>query len=429
MGRYVRKGSKGQEEQPSRSVSVQLSLPLMDALLGMEEDYFGLCVRSGEAVMRAMLEEDRTELCGPKWGRNQAREVVRGGTTRSEVTLGGRRVAITRPRARTSDGAEVVLPTFAWAASRDPLDRATMSAVSAGVSTRSYAGTLDPLPPVIDDRSTAKSSVSRRFIAMSAAKLNEWLNAPLDDLDLDAILIDGIHFADHCVLIALGLTAQGKKEILGLHEGGTENATVARTLLTNLVDRGLDPTRAMLFGIDGSKALRKAIRDVWGSAGVVQRCQVHKTRNVLDHLPDTARPRVRSQMRKAYDEPSYSKAKTSLERLARELEREHPGAAASLREGLEETLTLQRLGVRGALFRTLRSTNAIENLNGTISTYTKNAKRWRGGSMILRWIAAALDHAQPRFRAVRGFSELPKLRAALDRAIATGTEIGEEKAA
>jgi transposase-like protein len=195
------------------------------------------------------------------------------------------------------------------------------------------------------------------------------------------------------------------------------------------VARGLDPSRPQLFGIDGSKALRKAIREVWGAAGVVQRCQVPKTRNVLEHLPDPVRPRVRSQMRKAYDEVNYSKAKAILERLARDLEPAHPGAAASLREGLDETLTLQRLGIRGALYRTLRSTNAIENLNGTIATYTKNAKRWRSGSMILRWIAAALDHAQPRLRAVRGFCELPKLRTALDRAIATETEIGEEKAA
>lgn len=429
MGKNVRKRTGVQGDAGGRQVSVQLSLPLMDALRGMEEDYFGLCVRSGDAVLRAMLEEDRTELCGPKWERGSSREVVRAGTTRSEVTLGGRRVAITRPRARTSEGAEVVLPTFAWAANRDPLDRATMGAVSAGVSTRGYDSTLDPLPSGVEDRSTAKSSVSRRFVAMSAAKLTAWLNSPLEDLELEAILIDGIHFADHCVLIALGITAQGQKRILGLHEGGTENATVARTLLTNLVARGLDPTRPLLFGIDGSKAIRKAIRDVWGPAGVVQRCQVHKTRNVLDHLPETARPRAHSQMRKAYDEPNYSKAKATLERLARELEHGHPGAAASLREGLDETLTLQRLGIRGALFRTLRSTNAIENLNGTIVTYTTNAKRWRSGTMILRWISAALDHAQPRFRAVRGFSELPKIRAALERAIATETEIGEEKAA
>lgn len=429
MGKDVRKKREGQGEAGERRVAVQLSLPMVDALVGLEEDYFRLCVRSGDIVLRAMLEADRTELCGPKWGRCSNREIVRAGTTRSEVTLGGRRVAITRPRARKIGGAEVSLPTFTWATGRDPLDRATMSAISAGVSTRGYESTLDPLPLEVDERSTAKSSVSRRFVAMSTAKLKEWLNAPLEDLALEAIIIDGIHFADHCVLVALGITAQGQKRILGLHEGSVENATVARTLLTHLVTRGLDPSRPLLFGIDGSKALRKAIRDIWGDAGVVQRCQVHKRRNVLDHLPETERPRVCSRMGKAYEEPDHGKAKAALERLARELERDHPGAAASLREGLEETLTLQRLGVRGALFRTLRSTNTIENLNGSIATYTKNVKRWRGGSMMLRWVAAALDHSQRRFRAVRGFSELPKLRAALDREIATATKTGEVKAA
>ena len=429
MGKHVRKKNEVQEESGERRVAVQMTLPLLDVLVRLREDYFSLCVRSGEAALLAMLEADRTELCGPKWGRGSDREIVRAGTTRSEVTLGGRRVAMTRPRARRIGGAEVSLPTFTWAAGRDPLDRATLSAISAGVSTRGYESTLDSLPPDVDERSTAKSSVSRRFVAMSTAKLKEWLNVPLDDLILEAIVIDGIYFADHCVLVALGITAQGQKKILGLHEGSVENATVARTLLTNLVTRGLDPSRPLLFGIDGSKALRKAIREVWGDAGVVQRCQVHKLRNVLDHLPETERPRVRSRLRKAYEESDHGKAKAAMERLARELEREHPGAAASLREGLEETLTLQRLGIRGALFRTLRSTNTIENLNGSIATYTKNVKRWRGGSMILRWVAAALDHSQRRFRAVRGFSELPKLRAALDREIATTTKTGEEKAA
>ena len=428
MGKDVRKRSKVQGEIEEREVAVQMRLPLLDALVGLEEDYFSLCVRSGESVLRAMLEADRTEMCGPKWGRG-CREIVRAGTTRSEVTLGGRRVGITRPRARRVGGAEVSLPTFRWATGRDPLDRATMSAISAGVSTRGYESTLDPLPPEVDERSTAKSSVSRRFVAMSTAKLKEWLNAPLEDVALEAIVIDGIYFADHCVLVALGITAQGQKKILGLHEGSVENAAVARTLLTSLVKRGLDSSRPMLFGIDGSQALRKAIREVWGNAGVVQRCQVHKLRNVLDHLPETERPRIRSRMRKAYEESNYAKAKAALVRLARELEHDHPGAAASLEEGLEETLTLQRLGIRGALFRTLRSTNTIENLNGSIASYTKNVKRWTGGSMILRWVAASLDHSQRRFRAVRGFSELSKLRAALKREVAAASRIGEEKAA
>jgi transposase-like protein len=410
-------------------VNVQLQLPLLDALMGLEEDLFALCVRSGEAVLRAMMEEDRTALCGPKWSRTVKGAAQRAGTTRGEVTLGGRRIPITRPRARQRGGAEIELPTFAWASGRDPLDRATLGAISAGVSTRSYEATLDALPGDIESRATARSSVSRRFVAMSTAKLAEWLNAPLDSVQLEAIVVDAIHFRKHCVVIALGITAQGKKRILGLHEGSTENGAVARALLSNLVERGLDASRPMLFAIDGSKALRKAIRDVWGTGGVVQRCQIHKIRNVLEHLPEEARPRVRAEMRKAYEEPDWKKAQACLQRLARSLEEEHPGAAASLHEGLAETLTLQRLGVRGALYRTLRSTNTIENLNGTIATYTRNTKRWRGGRMILRWVAAALDHARPRLRAIRGFSELPKLRAAIDASVASAGEIGEKLAA
>ncbi len=429
MGKKAKRTRGVNETVARRTVNVQLSLPLVDALTGLEEDFFALCVRSGQAVLRAMLEEDRTALCGPKWSRTERGEAQRAGTTRSEVTLGGRRIAMTRPRVRQRGGGEIELPTFAWASRKDPLDRATLSAISASVSTRAYEATLDELPDDIESRATARSSVSRRFVAMSSAKLTEWLNAPLDDVGLEAIVIDAIHFKKHCVVIALGITAQGKKRILGLHEGSTENGAVAKALLSNLVERGLDSSRPMLFAIDGSKALRKAIRDVWGTGGVVQRCQIHKIRNVLEHLPEEARPRVRAEMSKAYDESDWKKAEARLRRLARSLAEAHPGAAASLHEGLVETLTLQRLGIRGALYRTLRSTNTIENLNGSIVIYIRNVKRWRGGRMILRWVAAALDHAQPRFRAVRGFSEMPKLRAALETTVALDAEIGEELAA
>lgn len=429
MGKNAKKRRESKERGTRRTLSLQVSLPLVDALMGLEEDFFALCVRSGQAVLSAMLEEDRTALCGPKWSRTVKGEAQRAGTTRSEVTLGGRRIPITRPRARRRGGEEIDLPTFVWASGRDPLHRATLTAISAGVSTRAYEGTLADLPDDMDSRATARSSVSRRFVAMSSAKLTEWLNAPLEAAEFEAIAIDAIHFKAHCVVIALGITTQGTKRILGLHEGSTENAAVARALLTNLVERGLDASRPMLFAIDGSKALRKAIREVWGAAGVVQRCQIHKIRNVLEHLPEEARPRVRAEMRKAYEESDWKKAEARLKRLARSVEEAFPGAAASLREGLAETLTLKRLGVRGALYRTLRSTNTIENLNGTIATYTRNTKRWRGGRMILRWVAAALDHAQPRLRAIRGFSELPKLRAALVATLASGEQIGEELAA
>jgi len=407
--------TKGNEDQGNqRVISVQVPLALVGALSEVEERFFELCVHAGRQVLDGMMEQDRTSLCGPKWRPNPDREAYRAGTTRSEVTLGGRRVEIRRPRARSVAGQEAVLPSFSWASDRDPLDRRTMEAVAIGVSTRKYARHLEPLPAGIEERATSKSAVSRRFVARSAAKLQEWLGRPLDELDLVAVMIDGVALARRSVLLALGVDSQGRKHVLGLHEGSTENATVARALLRNLVDRGLDSTAAMLFVIDGSKALASAIVDLWGDRALIQRCQVHKRRNVADHLPEQARGRVMAAMKKAYEESTYAQAKSSLHRLANSIGPEHPGAAASLEEGLEETLTLQRLGIRGGLYCTLRSTNPIENLNGSLRKYVRNVKKWKDGTMVVRWVGSAMKEACRHFRRIRGFSDLPKLRAALD---------------
>lgn len=407
---------KDRTSEPStQAVAVQVPLPLVEALQSAEEAFFELCVRAGQEVLGAMMEQDRTARCGPKWSRQPDRTARRSGTTRSEVTLGGRRVGLRRPRARTSDGKEIALPTFDWATDRDPLDRRTMEAVAAGVSTRAYRQQLDPLPAETRERAVSRSAVSRRFVARSAAKLAEWIERPLDDLELLAVTIDGLVIKRRCVLIALGIDAAGRKHVLGLHDGTTENLVVVRTLLEGLVTRGLSADQPPLFVIDGSRALSRAIQALWGPAALIQRCQVHKRRNVAAHLPERERGRVVAAMKQAHDLPDAKRAKERLRRLARSLEADHPGAAGSLREGLDETLTVQRLGLRGALARTLRSTNVIENLNSSVARYTRNVKRWRNGKMIVRWVAAALWEAHQRFRRVRGFSELPKLQAALAR--------------
>jgi putative transposase len=228
-------------------------------------------------------------------------------------------------------------------------------------------------------------------------------------------MIDGLFLRDHCILIALGVASDGAKHVLGLREGSTENAAVARAMLSDLLDRGLRAERPILFVIDGGKALRKAIGDLFGSRAVVQRCQVHKRRNVLDHLPESMQPGVRRAIQQAYDSPDVDLARRQLDRLARSLEREHPGAAASLREGLEETLTLQRLGVTDGLYRVLRSTNSIENLNGSVVHFARNVRRWKDASMMLRWIATGLHEAQKQFRRLKGFRDMKHLLAALDR--------------
>lgn len=411
--RTRRSGGKGPGE-PAR-VSVQVPLPLLEVLADLKTAFFGLCLTAGQQVFAAMMEHDRERLCGPKHVPNPDRRAYRGGSVPGEVTLGGRRILVPRLRARSVDGHELVLPSFAYAAHRDPLDARTLEAIAIGVTTRKYRRALDPVPAGRRERAVSKSSVSRRFVALTSAQLTTWLARPLGELTIRILLIDGLHFRDHVILLALGVDSQGHKHVLALREGTTENATVCKALLSDLRDRGLDLDQAMLFVIDGGTGLRKAIREACGPTAIVQRCQVHKRRNVLEHLPETMRPRVRRVLDEAYRLADAALAKRRLLQLAAGLAHTHPGAAASLREGLDETLTLQRLGVTGALYRTLRSTNAIENLNGLVGHFVRHVRRWRNGRMLVRWIAAGLREATRSFRRLRGHRDLAALVRALDR--------------
>ena len=311
--------------------TIQIPLPMGIALDAVEEGFFSLCIATGRRVLAEMMELDRTALCGPKWTPDPEREAHRAGSAPSEVTLGGRRVALRRPRVRSIDGREVELPSFAYAAERDPLDGHTLDAIAVGVSTRDYARSLEELPAGETQRAVSKSAVSRRFVALSKRQLGEWLSRPVGELGIRIVLVDGIVLGEHTVLLALGISSAGEKHVLALREGTTENAAVARALISDLIERGLDASEGLIFGIDGGKGLRKAIREVFGALAVVQRCQVHKERNVLDHLPEAKRASVRRAMRDAYGLADAKKAERALENLARALEHEHPGAAASLR--------------------------------------------------------------------------------------------------
>src|SRR5499427_92967 len=396
------------------AATVQLELPVQGVLKDVRSAFYGLCIGAGKAVLAAMMEADRVALCGPKGVPDEDRRAVRGGTTPSAVVLGGQRIAMQRPRARAVDAGELELPTFAWAAAGDPLDAATMAAIAAGVSMRRYGTTLEPLPASERSSSTSKSATSRRFVNLSEQQLTEWLARPLGELDLPVVMVDGIHFRDRAILLALGIDAQGTKHILGLPEGSTETTRAGRPLLSDPTGRGLDADRARLWVIDGGKALRKAIVETFGTTALVHRCQEHKRRNVIDHLPEQMHASVGRAMRDAWNSVDTDGARKQLLRLASSLHSRHPGAAASLREGLEETLTAQSLGVTGALYRTLRTTNPIENLNGSIASYARNVKRWRGGQMALRWVASALADAKDRFRKLRGHRDMKALIAALD---------------
>jgi putative transposase len=284
-------------------------------------------------------------------------------------------------------------------------------------------------PPQVEQTATgtSRSAVSRRFVARTEHALAELLAADLSELDLVALMVDGIRVADHCCVVALGVTIDGTKVPLALAEGATENATVTRDLLAGLRHRGLEVTRPILVVIDGAKALRRAVTDVFDHP-VIQRCQLHKLRNVTDRLPDAVASTVAKRMRAAYRNPDPLIAQADLEALARELDRSHPGAAGSLREGLAETLTIGRLGVPPTLARTLRSTNCIESMIEICRDHAVNVKRWQDGQMVLRWMAAGMGEAAKQFRRVNGYLYLPALRVALDQTTAAVTPAKEDAA-
>ena len=278
-------------------------------------------VRSGLRVLDAMLEEDRTALCGPRYAHQPERPASRAGKVPSEVVLGGRKVAVQRPRVR-ADGREVPLPTFQALAHTDPLNRRVVDQMLVGVATRQYARSLEPVPADVVSRGTSKSSVSRRFVAKTTAQLRAWQAAPLDGLDLVALILDGVHIGEHCLVVALGIAADGQKHALGLWEGATENTAVCQSLLANLQSRGLRTDRSLLVILDGAPALHKATRTVFGAAALIQRCQVHKLRNILDHLPERQRPWVQAIVRRAYQATEMKTATRLLTDLAKRLEDE-----------------------------------------------------------------------------------------------------------
>jgi len=384
----------------------------VDLLVDTRTELMELAAASGLRVLATMLEEDRTAICGPRYRHQAERPASRAGTVPSEVVLGGRKVVLRRPRVRANN-AEVPLPTFQLMASEDPLNRRVVEQMLVGVATRQYARSLEPLPAAMAARGTSKSAVSRRFVAKTAAQLEAWQSQTLDGLDLVGLILDGVHVGEHCLIVALGIVVDGRKQALGVWEGSTENAAVCQSLLANLQSRGLRTDRSVLVILDGSKALRKAVRDTFGEVALVQRCQIHKLRNVLDHLPERQRPWVKAILHRAYRGADAVPAKRMLHDLARRLESAHPSAAESVREGLEETLTVLTLGLAETLRRSLATTNAAESLISRTRHVNRNVKRWRGGQMVLRWVAAGVLEAVKGFRRVKGHKEMPQLVAAL----------------
>jgi transposase-like protein len=375
---------------------------------------------AGMARLHQVLEEERTAVCGPRYAQVPERQARRMGHAPGELVLGGRLVQVSRPRARTLDGREVVLPSWQEFRARDPLSERAVEQMVLGVATRKYDRSLEPTPSGLRTRGTSKSAVSRRFVSATEASVSKWLHRDLSHIDMVVLMIDGLHVGEHVILVAMAIDAGGNKHVLGLREGATENSTSCKALLADLQSRGLRTDKAVLVVIDGSKALAKAIRNVFGERAVIQRCQEHKIRNVEEHLPETMRPSVRHTMREAYRCRNVTRARRMLTNLARRLRDDHPGAAGSLDEGLDETLTVMAFGLPEWLERTLSTTNAIENLVGAVRDLGARVKRWRNGRMIVRWTATALIEAQRQFHRVRDHRGLKVLVAALNKKLQQG---------
>jgi hypothetical protein len=400
-----------------------VSIAMADIAETAREGLLALAVSAGLAVMDALMAESVTALAGSKGKHDAERSAVRHGTDDGSVVLGGRRVPVRRPRVRTADGdRELAVPAYELFSSTDLLDRMAMERMLAKLSCRRYRLGLEPVGAAVEAkaRSTSRSAVSRRFVRATEAALGELMGSDLSKLDLVAVMIDGVHFAGHCCVVAMGIGIDGRKHPLALEEGDTENATVVKDLLAGLRERGLDTSRPTLFVLDGAKALHAAVKAVFDRP-VIQRCQLHKIRNVEAKLPKPLAATVASKMRGAYRTNNALAAESTLRALAAELKKPHPGAAGSLLEGLEETLTTVRLGVPPTLARTLRSTNAIESMIEICRDHSRNVKRWRDGEMIVRWCAAGMLEAAKQFRRVNGHMHLRALRVALDTLAVTPT--------
>lgn len=389
-----------------------------------------LVLEKGFEVFASMLEEDRDGLCGPPHRPQTQRQNYRYGFTEARAVFGGQKIRVRKPRVRSVEGEEVELPRWREITDEDPLQRRVVEQMLVGVSTRKYKRSLESAPGAQVPKSVSRSNVSRHFVERTTQAVEEVLARPLGDLDLPILMLDGKNFGEHVLVVVLGIDRAGCKHVLGVAEGTTESEELGRSLLRELIERGLPVERARLVVLDGGKGVRKAVRSVFGQWALIQRCQVHKLRNVLEHLPESKRSWVRAAMRKAYTEKTAEKGRSKLVQLASQLEAQHPGAAGSLREGLDETLTLLELGLGGWLAKTLCSTNPIENLHSTLGRVSRNVTRWRGGSMAMRWAVAGLLEAEKKFRRIKGHADLPQLLAALDAQINTSSKSeGAEKVA
>ena len=409
--RKARKSNRKFEVVGGQELLVRVPLPMAEMWAEMQAKVEELAGQAGLQILRAILENEVTQRVGPPHRPHPSGGCLRWGKQPGYVVFAGRKVPLERPRVRTREGQEVDLESYRQLQQDGKLQRAVREGVVAGLSTRNYRRAVES---VVEGYGIEKSSVSRQFVAASSNQLRSLCERRLEDLKLVVLMIDGIHFGGQVLVVALGIAESGEKHVLGVWQGATENTTVVTGLLEDLVDRGLDRQRRYLVVIDGSKALRAGVERVFGKQAEVQRCQVHKRRNVKEYLPEHCQRDYDRRMRNAYAMSSYTDAKAALEKIFRQLERINPSAARSLEEGLEETLTVHRLGIGGVLRRKLTTTNAIESCLSTVQQVARNVKRWREGDQPLRWTATGLLEAEKKFRRIKGYQEILVLKERLN---------------
>ena len=404
-------------EEASRLAGLPLeaTVALADLAAAVKDGLLGFCADVGLMVMRQVMDDELARRIGPKHAKLEARTANWHGTTTGSVVLGGRLVPVERPRGRTTDGTEVELDSWAVFSSKDLLDQLTAERVLAGVATRRHVDVAEPLSKDIEDqaRGTGRSSVSRRWKRATEAALAELMARDLSGLEVAVFMVDGIEVAGQCCVGALVICADGTKVPVGLWLGDTENKTIVTALLADLVSRGLSTEAGLLVVIDGAKALAAGVAKVFGEQAVVQRCTLHKRRNVKGHLSAELGQKVDRRLALVFANPDPAKGLDAAKRLAAELRPDHPDAAASLLEGLDDMFSLRRLGVTGSLAKTLTTTNCIESMISVARTTMRNVKHWQDGEMKKRWVAAGMAEAQRSFRRVVGYKQMPALVAAL----------------
>ncbi len=416
----VKLAERDEATNVAAGLPAEVNLALADVAGAVRDGLLAFSCSAGLLVIGQIMAEEMAAKVGPRGRHDPDRVATRNGTAPGSVALGGRTVPVERPRATLSGGGELALDSYAVFSSTDLLAQLAVERMLAGVATRRHADVAEPIGAELEGlaRGDSRSAISRRFKAATAKALDELLARDLATLDVAALMIDGIIFAEVCCVVALAITTDGTKVPVGLWDGDTENGTVVTDLLADLVDRGLRYEAGLLVVIDGAKALASGVKKVFGRRAIVQRCTLHKRRNVASYLPDDLGRVTDRKLGRAFNDTDAVRGKRVADGIARQLEAKYPSAATSLREGLDDMFAVRRLGASDRLARSLSCTNSIESMISVVRTTTQRVKRWTDTKMVRRWVSAGMLEAERSFRRVKGCNDMGDLVTAVRREVA-----------